>query len=242
MRSGVAEGLLGKYYVMADEMENIPSLAEPDMVRVDKELDFVWYEPPIKDKDSMDFMAEWWGYLKIENEGYYILFLKCDDGCTLELDGNKLIDGWEMQPPTIYQSNPIYFNVGLYEVVIRYFNVGPFGLIKFGWVTPSGVLETVPSRNLMTRSGSTIIIKGLPTGTKIELWSGRPLSRGIVDEMGLAFLNPPGKMPVDGYFKIYIDDEVIESPVIRDLWGGDVFEVRCIDLITTEKGAVSTTA
>ena len=34
----------------------------------------------------------------------------------------------------------------------------------------------------------------------------------------------PNPMPVDAYFKIRVGEEVYETQVFRDVWGGDVYE------------------
>ncbi len=225
MQSGLVQGLLGRYYVINDS-NTLSVHSEPVMTRVDSSINFVWFEPPFKGINSMDFLVEWVGYLNILREGYYVLFMECDDGCVLSLDNELLIDGWVEQPPTLYQSPPLYLSRGSHEIYVRYFNLGPFGLVKLGWVTPEGTIEGVPSENLFTRRGNSVVVRGLPSGTVVEVWTNKVLDRAVVDKGGLAFLRLNSNRPVDGYFKVINGDDEFQSPVIRDIWGGDVFEVK----------------
>ncbi len=225
MQPGLVQGLLGRYYVIND-VNTLSVSKEPAMVRVDSAVNFIWFEPPFKGFNSMDFMVEWYGYLNVLRGGYYIMFMECDDGCIMELDGKLLINGWVEQPPTLYQSNPLFLSKGPHEIYLKYFNIGPFGLIKLGWVTSEGVIEGIPPENLYTRRGNTLIIKGLPAGSMVEVWTNKLLDRAVVDEDGLAFLRLNLSHPIDGYFKIINKSLEFQSPVIRDIWGGDVFEVK----------------
>lgn len=225
MQSGLAQGLLGRYYVIND-VNTLSISKEPAMVRIDNTVNFIWFESPFKGVNSMDFVVEWYGYLNIFRDGYYIIFMECDDGCIMKLDGNLLINGWVEQPPTIYQSSPIFLSKGAHEIYLKYFNIGPFGLIKLGWITPEGIIEGIPPENLYTRRGDTIVVRGLTTGSVVEIWTNKLLDRAVVGDDGLAFLRPNLSRPFDGYLKIVNKDLEFQSPVIRDIWGGDIFEVK----------------
>jgi hypothetical protein len=225
LQAGLAHGLLGYYYAITDT-SNFNVSSSPIMVRVDQSINFIWFEPPSKNFNSMDFMVEWYGYLDIRKDGYYILFMECDDGCIMKLGDEVLINGWFEQPPTLYYSEPIYLSKGSYEVYIRYFNIGPFGLVKLGWVTPEGRVEDIPTEYLYTRRGDNVIVKGLPPGSVVEVWSNKMLDKAVVSDGGMAFLKVLRDRPIDGYFRILNNNEVIQSPIIRDIWGGDVFEVK----------------
>ncbi|MEM0453627.1 MAG: PA14 domain-containing protein [Sulfolobales archaeon] len=225
MQSGLVHGLLGFYYIIED-INMLKTSREPLMTRVDPYINFVWFEPVFRDTSSMDFMVEWYGYLNIFKEGYYVLLMECDDGCIMELENELVIDGWREQPPTLYQTSPLYLSRRSYEIRIRYYNVGPFGLIKLGWVTPNGVIEGIPPENLYTRRGNSVVVRGLPAGSVIEVWTNKILDKAVVGDDGLAFLRTNTAYPIDGYFKIIKEDEEFQSPVIRDIWGGDVFEIK----------------
>ncbi|MEM0362095.1 MAG: PA14 domain-containing protein [Sulfolobales archaeon] len=225
LQPGLMHGLLGRYYIIND-VNTLGVCEEPVMIRVDSNVNFVWFEPPFKGVNSMDFVVEWSGYLNVLRGGYYVIFMECDDGCIMKLDDELLIDGWVEQPPTLYQSPPLFLSRGSYKIYVKYFNVGPFGLVKLGWITPEGVIEEIPSENLYTRSGNSIVVKGLPAGSTIEVWSNKVLDRAVVSKDGLAFLRLNSAHPIDGYFKVITEGGEFQSPIIRDMWGGDVFEVK----------------
>lgn len=225
LQSGLAQGLLGEYYPIRD-LKTMSVEKDPLMTRVDQCVDFIWFDSPFSKSDVMDFLVRWGGYLRIDEEGYYIFFMECDDGCILTLDGKVLINGWREQPPTLYHSDPIYMSRDSYEIQVEYFNIGPFGLVKLGWVTPRGLIATISADNLYTKRGDTVIIKGLRPGTKIELWNSRPLAGSEANDYGLAFLKLDTRRPIDGFFKVIVNGVEFNSPIIRDIWNGDVFEVK----------------
>lgn len=225
MQSGLVHGLMGLYYTISD-VSNLEISKEPSMIRVDQSINFIWFEPIFRGTNTMDFMTEWYGYLNILREGYYVLFMECDDGCIMKLNDELVIDGWKEQPPTLYQTGPLFFTSGAYEIHIKYYNIGPFGLVKLGWVTPEGIIESIPPSNLYTKRGNSVVVRGLPAGSVVEVWTNKVLDRAVVSDDGLAFLKPNTSHPIDGYFKIINEGSEFQSPVIRDIWGGDVFEVK----------------
>lgn len=226
LQSGLTQGLLGYYYLIKD-VDKLIVGDEPLVIRVDPFIDFIWFESPFSNLDVMDFVVRWEGYLRIDEEGYYVFFMECDDGCVLQLDNEEVINGWKEQPPTLYYSKPLFLSRGSYKLKVNYFNVGPFGLVKLGWVTPKGLVATLPSDNLYTRRGEVITIKGLRPDSIVELWNNRLLGRAVADDYGMAFIKMNSERPIDGYFKIMSNGDLeFQSPVVRDIWGGDVFEVK----------------
>lgn len=226
IKQGKQRGLLGRFWAIPHTWGVPPKTmkGKPWVERVDYDMEIPWYVSPFPNEDLMDFFAEWSGFIEIPVEGEYEFFMKCDDGCMLEVEGVTVIEAWRIQPPTLYIGDPIYLEPGPHRVRIRYFNIGPFGLISFGWLRPDGRLEILDGEHLFTRTGSTILIRGVPKNVEVELWSGNLLARGRRNELGLTYMIPPGPMPVDAYFKIKVGGEVYETQIFRDVWGGDVYE------------------
>ncbi len=228
LEQGLTNGLLGKYYTWSgDTVPKDFSGLEKLYERIDQQINFVWWDSPAPNVPADRFAVEWTGYLRIEKAGLYRFYIEVDDGGRLWIDDTLLIDAWREQPPTVYHSGIVELAHGLHKILFRFFNNEVFAVVRLGWITPEGRAEIIPSENLIVKKNDVIEIRGLPENYKIELWSGEPLLQATVKE-GKALIDAVDlKEPVDAYFKIYNEDgELIgETPVIRDVWGGDVFEI-----------------
>ncbi len=227
VKEGKVHGLRGDYYIWrGDEPPVSPREAEYKLTRIDPEVNFVWIDEPAPGVDAGKFMVEWRGFLYAPMSGDYIFYAVVDDGCRVWIDGELVIDAWKDQAPTPYHSPPVMLTAGYHAIRVLYYNNDPFGVMRLGWIRPDKRCEIIPSRNFIARAGDEIKIKGVPKGWKVEFWCGRKLAEGVSGN-GEAVLDARNLVqPIDGYFKIYgANGEYYETPVIRDVWGGDVFEV-----------------
>lgn len=228
VKEGRKQGLLGKYYAWVGETPpgHVVTLT-PLTMRVDSQINFVWWEFPIPDMAGKNFLIEWNGYVLTPKYGIYIFFVETDDGARLWVNDTLIIDAWRDQPPTVYHSKPMELDPGYHKLRLLYYNKEVFGVIRLGWIKPDGTAEIIPSENLAARLSDHVKVKGLPESYRVELWSGMKLSEARVTH-GSAVLDLSNlDKPVDGYFRVYDDrgELVGESTVIRDVWGGDEFEV-----------------
>ncbi|HIQ03895.1 MAG TPA: beta-glucosidase [Desulfurococcales archaeon] len=228
LKQGKIEGLLGKYFIWKGEKP--PEEITDDIVkytRIDGNIDFTWWDSPAENIPAEYFGVEWTGYLVVPVEGTYRFFILSDDGSKFWLDGQLLIDAWRDQAPTIYHSPLVELSAGYHKLRLLFYNRHPYAVVKLGWIKANGESEIIPPENFATQTGSSISIEGLPENYKVELWSGGKICEAIVRK-GIAVMDVKDlETPIDGYFKVYNDkgDLVYESPVIRDIWGGDVYRI-----------------
>jgi len=229
LEQGLVNGLLGKYYKWTNTSppEDFSKL-ELVTSRIDPQVNFVWWDKPVPEAPADKFAVEWTGYLVVETAGYYRFFIEVDDGGKLWINNELLIDAWKEQPPTVYHSDIVELSIGYHSIKLRFFNNEVFAVVRLGWITPDGRAEIIPSKNLATRTGDKIVIKGLPKGYGVELWSGELLGKAIANENNIAEISASElEVPIDAYFKVYDDKGKLigETPIIRNVWGGDVFQL-----------------
>lgn len=229
VKQGLTKGLLGKYYKWRSE-EPPEVFSEEDLLttRVDEEINFVWWDKPAVEVPHEYFGVEWSGLLEAPVEGRYRFYLVSDDGSRLWIDGELIVDAWKDQAPTVYHSDLLEMSAGYHDILLRFYNRHAFAVVQLGWIRPDGVSQIVPSENLACKLGDTVEVEGLKPGFKVEVWSGRKLLEGVAGSDGRVVINASTlERPIDAYLKIYDENYnlVIESPVIRDLWGGDKFHI-----------------
>ena len=79
-------GLIGKYY-------NNESFLGSFIERKDAQINFDWTgSPPIKDVNPNNFSILWDGYLLAPYTGSYYFAIECDDGASLEINGQIIIN------------------------------------------------------------------------------------------------------------------------------------------------------
>jgi len=229
VKQGLTHGLLGKYYSW--ENEKPPETFDENklkLVRIDPEINFVWWDKPAEEVPHEYFGVEWSGLIYTPVEGPYRFYLVSDDGSKLWMDDELIIDAWKDQAPTVYHSDLLEMSAGYHRILLKFYNRHTFAVIQLGWIRPDGISGIVPSDNLVCKTGDHIEIEGLKEGFKVEVWSGRKVGEGVADEKGKILIDVKDlNMPMDAYLKIYDENGKLlsESPVIRDLWGGDKFHI-----------------
>ena len=228
IKSGTVNGLLGKYYVWQGEAppEDFSTL-ELITSRVDPQINFTWWDSPAPGVPAGYFAIEWTGLLRVDVSGIYRIYVVTDDGSRVWLDDELIIDAWFDQSPTAHHSKPLELDTGFYRIRYRFYNRHPFAVARLGWLKPDHTDEIIPSDNLVVKGGDNVVVRGLPDGYRVEFWSGGKIAEGKV-KGGRAVLDFSAQpKPLDGYFKV-LDGEgrlVTETPVVRNVWGGDEFEV-----------------
>ena len=92
VKVGLEHGLLGKYYTWSGE--NPPEDFDENClkcVRIDKAIDFVWWDEPVPGLGDSYFGVVWTGYLYVPTDGEYRFYVVTDDGSRLWIDNNLII-------------------------------------------------------------------------------------------------------------------------------------------------------
>lgn len=89
--------------------------------------------------------ARWIGQLAIpQSENYVFYFDDLDDGARLYLDGNLVLESWLVQGAHDYQTEPIFLDAGLHDIVVEYAQ-GPAvgGGFYLSWSSPFFAKELI---------------------------------------------------------------------------------------------------
>jgi hypothetical protein len=136
--------LLGKYYRNAN-------WAGPTAdVEVDREINFDWSRTlPL----PAPFSVEWTGSILIPEGGTYTFGLVADDGATLTIDGQIVVDASH----NLLQKRTGTINLppGLHPIQVRYFNTLFGGSIRLSWMQTGRPEQIVPAEVLIPPQSST---------------------------------------------------------------------------------------
>lgn len=124
-------GLLGEYF------NNMNLEGNPDLVRVDKQIDFDFGSYSPSDKINNDrYSARWTGKLVASKTDKYEIITVSDDGVRLYIDNKLVIDNWTDHAP---YSNTIQLELEAnkeYDIKLEYYENGGGAVIKLGWSNP----------------------------------------------------------------------------------------------------------
>ncbi|KAA3657753.1 MAG: beta-glucosidase [Calditrichaeota bacterium] len=142
------DGKGGGNGVWAEYFNNRDLEGEPDLMRVEKQINFDWGygafrnpgekgspDPEIIDTDT--WSARWTGKLLSPGDGLYDIGLKADNGVRLYLDDKLVIDAWTDQAPGKYKIAQVEFeNNRRYDLRVEFYeNWGScrciFGMEKY---------------------------------------------------------------------------------------------------------------
>ncbi len=105
----------------AEYFNNMTLSGDPVLTREEASIDYDWEQgSPDPVVNSDEFSARWRGIINV-SEGIYRFTVRADDGIKVFVDGNQIIDGWQVQLATTYTEN-ITLNSGSHEVIVEYFD------------------------------------------------------------------------------------------------------------------------
>jgi hypothetical protein len=132
-----APGLAAEYF--AGE-----ALTAPVLERVDEQLDFQWTrEPPVESLGRFHYAARWTGRLVAPESGTYRLHTLSDDGVRVWLDGELLIDDWEVHDARVARSRAVTMEAGSeHELRVEYRQLRGNALVRLDWTRPSHAART----------------------------------------------------------------------------------------------------
>lgn len=137
-------GILGEYFD-APQVTNQSALRK---MQIDSRPFFNWqYGSPDESVIEVNtFAVRWTGFLKPEKSAYYTFKTLSDDGVRLYIDGNKLIDRWELIDLEYTASEPIYLEAGVYYPLVLEYQQQPLNsLIYLFWETDEDGMSSIPA-------------------------------------------------------------------------------------------------
>ena len=124
---------LGTPGLRAEYFSNRNLQGVPAVVRTDSLIDFVWHGPPAPGVGRINFSVRWTGFIRPSQTGLYTFFVVGDDGYRLFIGGQKQIDSWQDQPPTLRAAS-LRLKAGRWVPLrLEYYQHEGGARLQFGW-------------------------------------------------------------------------------------------------------------
>lgn len=117
LKNGNSEGLKGEYFA------NRSWKGEPQLVRNDKEVHFIWMpEKPIENIENDEFSVRWTGQILPEESGQYRIGLKASSGGKLYFNNELQFEFSDDHEPKTRYFDKVLTKGKAYDIKIEYFN------------------------------------------------------------------------------------------------------------------------
>lgn len=104
------------------------------------------------------YSAEWRGFLAVAQAGDYGFRTRSDDGSTLELDGEVVVDNsGEHAIREVTATRPLA--AGLHPITVRYFQAGARYSLSVLWAPPGRPFEPIPRNALLPEATSATAVR-----------------------------------------------------------------------------------
>ena len=138
-------GLKAEYF---DYTDLTGKLAE----RIDQTIDFDWDRGEPVPGVGDDFSARWTGIITPAHTETYKFIARSDDGVRLWIDGQLVIDDWELHPAA-YRDGEIALQAGkAYDIKVEYFDGKRHAVMRLEWKSASVKREVIPASALRARA------------------------------------------------------------------------------------------
>jgi beta-glucosidase len=143
----------------AEYFDNKELKGEPKVTRTDKQINFLWTNPPMQDIPKDNFSARWTGLIKVPKTGSYEFLIRGDDGYRLYIDDKLLIERWQDQTAN-NETVVTKLEAGkIHTVKLEYYQSTGDAEIGLGWREPVQ-LENNEAINLAAKSDVAIVCVG----------------------------------------------------------------------------------
>ncbi len=108
---------------------------EPVLVREDSSINYAWgLQSPLYPEFTWlrDFFSARWTGNFVFTEGYYTFTTVTDDGVRLWVDGDVIVDKWQLQPASAY-TTLVHLTDGLHRIKMEYYEYADVATAKLGW-------------------------------------------------------------------------------------------------------------
>ena len=141
---------IGLSYEYFDE-DNLTKFKEKG---IDSIIDFNWGvgSPSKSVSQDQKFSIRWTGYIQAPYDGDYVFYVNYDDGASLWIDRQLLIDKWTANEINTAKTKTISLKAGQkVEIMLLYRNTGLAGNIRLEWEGPGIKRSVVPKSCLYPR-------------------------------------------------------------------------------------------
>jgi len=206
--TGQNAGLLGSYYANPSDVAYGQIICDPFYVgtEIDSQVnvpDGTTAPAITNDPSDVNWGAAWMGSIWIAQPGTYNFAVPSDDGASLTINGQVLVQDWNYQgqPVPGNESGTITFSSpGWYPVLIHYFQGDGASGISFDWMPPgTSSYSLVPSSDLIAlqngpdnQQGNSVNIStnwGLSGNGAVSVYVEVMTADGTVSQPGIASIN-----------------------------------------------------
>ncbi|NEO88424.1 MAG: hypothetical protein F6J87_29985, partial [Spirulina sp. SIO3F2] len=168
-------GLRGYYYDNRDFTNLI-------FDRLDSQINFDWHlGSPDAAIGIDDFSVRWQGKIEAPETGSYTFYTQSDDGVRLFVNGQLIIDDWNIHGTEERVSTTIELVAGQkYDIRLDYFEAGVDADVDLLWDTPSGSKEIIPTGYLYDEPIAPFHQEGNGTGLKATYFNNTDLSNAVL--------------------------------------------------------------
>ena len=123
---------LSQDYWRGEYFNNASLEGEPVLVRLDPvNLEFNWIlDSPAPNVPADNFSVRWTRLVDFLDGGDYRFYAEADDGVKIQVDGQLVLNNWNLFAPITYQGDLHDVSPGLHPVTVEYFESGGHARIK----------------------------------------------------------------------------------------------------------------
>jgi|GEM_PF-6054550 len=112
--------------------DNASLLGGPTLVRMEPgDLEFNWFlDSPAPQIPADNFSARWTRLVDFYGGGDYRFYAEADDGVRVYVDGQVVIDNWNISQPITYQGGAHDLTPGWHTVTVEFFESGGYARVK----------------------------------------------------------------------------------------------------------------
>jgi beta-glucosidase len=122
----------------AEYFSNMSLEGSPVLRRTDGAVNFAWGETAVSPELVKEYSVRWTGVLTPPESGEYRIGFTGQDGYRVWLDGNSIVDDWNMHEPATTLTKKIHLDKGhAYAIKIEYFQHVGYSEARFIWSLPS---------------------------------------------------------------------------------------------------------
>ncbi len=192
-----APGLQGNYY-------NQNGIAYAfftgqDVSRIDPSINFNWgnQNSPIAGIPGTDFSVRWTGYVQVPRNDSYTFSVTSDDGNRFWLNGNQIINAWQLQSATTDTAAPVNLKAGqYYPIQLDYFQHLGFASVQLSWQSKHLAQQIIPASQLFYCQASLIASISISAAAQASTCTPQPVSFIVLDSSGVPMTAYTGTLQI----------------------------------------------
>jgi len=132
---------------------------EPAIVRVERQIDLDFMTADSASLPQQEFSVQWWsGWLRIDRDGQYTFATRTDDGSTIEIDRQVVVDNGGVHRAT-RRTAIIAMTRGLHRIRVRFLQATDLYEFHAAWTPPGDKNESaIPTQQLFVHRSPAVLV------------------------------------------------------------------------------------